>query len=195
MAWYDITGNVADWFNTVGTLGTLGVAIAAYKKAPNWLKQKASENGIKLALNLRDDLELALKDIYSDYNEIVLAYTKFDSNPSIQKCDEAEDHRIHYQVKVRKFTEFIFDMSKIENNGILISEKNLLLKPIELCFDFYSNAVDLFQYQYELQFSEQHLTQDEAKDIKNRFNSLFSEILDSRSKLHKTSSLDIFSIK
>lgn len=33
-------GSVSDWFNTAGTIGTLLVACAAYKKAPEWMAQK-----------------------------------------------------------------------------------------------------------------------------------------------------------
>lgn len=40
MAWYDVTGNIADWFNTAGTLGTFAIAAMAYRKAPDWIKQR-----------------------------------------------------------------------------------------------------------------------------------------------------------
>ncbi|MCE0826584.1 hypothetical protein LVQ78_11140 [Buttiauxella sp. A2-C2_NF] len=33
-------GSVSDWLSSLGTIGTLGIAIAAYKKAPEWLAQK-----------------------------------------------------------------------------------------------------------------------------------------------------------
>lgn len=33
-------GSVSDWLSSLATIGTLGIAIAAYKKAPEWLAQK-----------------------------------------------------------------------------------------------------------------------------------------------------------
>ncbi|PAN96901.1 hypothetical protein CIW62_18390 [Enterobacter cloacae] len=33
-------GSVSDWFSAFGTLGTLVVAVAAYRKAPEWMAQK-----------------------------------------------------------------------------------------------------------------------------------------------------------
>ncbi|MCK4227625.1 hypothetical protein J2N90_04230 [Enterobacter asburiae] len=33
-------GSISDWFSTGGTLGTFAVAVAAYRKAPEWLAQK-----------------------------------------------------------------------------------------------------------------------------------------------------------
>lgn len=33
-------GSVSDWFSTAGTFGTLAIAYAAYRKAPEWMAQK-----------------------------------------------------------------------------------------------------------------------------------------------------------
>lgn len=34
------TGSISDWFSAIGTLGTLAVAVAAFRKAPDWMAQK-----------------------------------------------------------------------------------------------------------------------------------------------------------
>ncbi|MBK4470905.1 hypothetical protein JJQ32_06830 [Enterobacter hormaechei] len=33
-------GSISDWFSAIGTLGTLAVAVAAFRKAPDWMAQK-----------------------------------------------------------------------------------------------------------------------------------------------------------
>lgn len=52
MAWYDVTGNIADWFNTAGTLGTFAIAAVAYRKAPDWIKQRKHEDAFSIAKEL-----------------------------------------------------------------------------------------------------------------------------------------------
>lgn len=52
MAWYDVTGNIADWFNTAGTLGTFAIAIMAYRKAPDWIRQRKDEDAFSIASEL-----------------------------------------------------------------------------------------------------------------------------------------------
>lgn len=37
-------GSWSDWFNTAGTLGTFAIAAMAYRKAPDWIKQRKHEN-------------------------------------------------------------------------------------------------------------------------------------------------------
>lgn len=52
MAWYDVTGNIADWFNTAGTLGTFAIAVMAYRKAPDWIRQRKDEDAFSIASEL-----------------------------------------------------------------------------------------------------------------------------------------------
>ncbi|ORM64348.1 hypothetical protein PRCB_02235 [Pantoea rodasii] len=54
-------GSLMDFFNTLGTIGTLLVAYLVYKNAPKWLHQKQEEDGYALLK------ELILNDYYDYY--------------------------------------------------------------------------------------------------------------------------------
>lgn len=54
-------GSWADWVSALSTLGTLGIAFAAYTKAPDWFKQKIEEDGYKAAYAL---INHDIHDIY-----------------------------------------------------------------------------------------------------------------------------------
>ncbi|NIG74211.1 hypothetical protein F3J34_11445 [Klebsiella sp. Ap-873] len=41
-------GSVSDWVSSLSTLGTLGVAFAAFKKAPEWMAQKQYDSAHKI---------------------------------------------------------------------------------------------------------------------------------------------------
>lgn len=53
-------GSVSDWFSSLSTFFTLVVAWKAYKAAPQWIKQKQSEEGFN-----------HIKTLMSEYDEIV----------------------------------------------------------------------------------------------------------------------------
>lgn len=57
-------GSLMDFFNTLGTLGTLVVAYLVYKNAPKWLHQKQEEDGYTLLKEL----------VLNDYNEYYLSW-------------------------------------------------------------------------------------------------------------------------
>ncbi|QIM42030.1 hypothetical protein [Leclercia adecarboxylata] len=60
----------ADWWaalSAVATVGTFLVALAAFKKAPNWFSQKIVEDGYVIANDI----------IYSDIPEIIILLNKF----------------------------------------------------------------------------------------------------------------------
>jgi len=45
-------GSWSDWFNTAGTLGTFAIAAMAYRKAPDWIKQRKHEDAFSIAKEL-----------------------------------------------------------------------------------------------------------------------------------------------
>lgn len=45
-------GNLMDFFNTLGTIGTLIVAYLAFKAAPKWLNQKLDDHALEIAKEL-----------------------------------------------------------------------------------------------------------------------------------------------
>ncbi|MCW2478130.1 hypothetical protein [Candidatus Symbiopectobacterium sp. NZEC135] len=45
-------GTWADWVSALSTFGTLGIAFAAYRKAPEWIQQRKQQDGYELAKNL-----------------------------------------------------------------------------------------------------------------------------------------------
>ncbi|TDX13019.1 hypothetical protein EDF88_4300 [Buttiauxella sp. BIGb0552] len=60
-------GSVSDWVSSISTFGTLTIAIAAYRKAPDWINQKKHEDGY----------ELAKKLIVYEYPEIMTTISKY----------------------------------------------------------------------------------------------------------------------
>lgn len=56
-----VFGSWSDWFNTAGTLGTFAIAAMAYRKAPDWIKQRKHENA----------LDMAQKFMVDDVSEII----------------------------------------------------------------------------------------------------------------------------
>lgn len=63
-------GKVADWWaglSAIATVGTFLVALAAFKKAPDWFNQKIVEDGYVIANDI----------IYNDAPEIIILFNKF----------------------------------------------------------------------------------------------------------------------
>lgn len=57
-----VFGSWSDWFNTAGTLGTFAIAAMAYRKAPDWIKQRKHETAFDMAQKLMvDDISEIIK--------------------------------------------------------------------------------------------------------------------------------------
>lgn len=78
-------GNLMDFFNTLGTIGTLCVAYLVYKKAPEWLSQKFDEESLNHGGRLNEFIKYDLKKCIQD---LINNEANFDTSKQI--------HTIHY---------------------------------------------------------------------------------------------------
>lgn len=59
-------GTVSDWLSSVSTALTLGIAVMAYKKAPDWIKQHYHKEGLTIVIKVIDvDIPKTKKDLIS----------------------------------------------------------------------------------------------------------------------------------
>lgn len=63
-------GSWSDWFNTAGTLGTFAIAAMAYRKAPDWIKQKHYDAVYKI-------IEEAVYTDLPTLNKLCMKYKSF----------------------------------------------------------------------------------------------------------------------
>ncbi|MFK8256913.1 hypothetical protein ACFL9S_03910 [Erwinia sp. AnSW2-5] len=101
-----------DFFNTLGTLGTLYVAFLVYKNAPNWFHQKMDEHAFTLAKELITDLHPKLFMSNRKFNSILEdhttyyyhsnyddAYNYFTSTLNEKKLSYQQNHDLMFKIK------------------------------------------------------------------------------------------------
>ncbi|MFJ7500741.1 hypothetical protein ACIQ2O_13355 [Serratia grimesii] len=54
---------ITDWISSLSTAGTLLVAYMAYKKAPQWIKEKNKHSGYNYASKLIDDTRIVIEEL------------------------------------------------------------------------------------------------------------------------------------
>ncbi|MBG0750338.1 MULTISPECIES: hypothetical protein [Pectobacterium] len=119
-------GSWADWVSALSTFGTLGIAFAAYKKAPDWLQPKVDEDVYKITKDLLlfkyNDLTEILSDSFNiiqyyiqypygeqryTYDEIIRYYANFNSsNDQRKKIKAASIHikKLGYELETQFLT-------------------------------------------------------------------------------------------
>ncbi|GAL57849.1 hypothetical protein EV102420_08_03120 [Pseudescherichia vulneris NBRC 102420] len=187
-------GSWSDWFNTAGTLGTFVIAAMAYRKAPDWLKQKTSEAALMLAIKLRDDIELCVKNSKLDYKRAITFIKKFDEHPTADKCYIAGEQHSSTINKINAISALKDELQRIENNGIKIINKDILLRPIELCIEFYACSGAIYRYQRELLDPEQTITLENQQEMRKHLFALQSVLNDIANELKTTAFNKIFTI-
>lgn len=189
-----VFGSWSDWFNTAGTLGTFAIAAMAYRKAPDWFKQKTSETALMLAIKLRDDIELCVKNSKTDHKKSVIFIRKFDENPTADKCYIAGELHSSSNSKINAISALKDEIQRIENNGIKIINKDILMRPIELCIEFYACSGAIYRYQRELLDPEQSISLERQKEMRKNLFALQSALDDIANQLKTTAFDKIFTI-
>ncbi|MCF2265058.1 hypothetical protein LGR80_21740 [Enterobacter hormaechei subsp. xiangfangensis] len=90
-------GSVTDWVNSLSTLGTLGVAYAAYRKAPEWISQRKHDSAFDIAKKIiLEDVRCLKQLIDNAVLEVENLSWQFDiisSDPfdfiNLEDCDKA----------------------------------------------------------------------------------------------------------
>lgn len=154
-------GNLMDFFNTLGTLGTLLVAFKAYKAAPNWIKSKNTEIAHTKATEFFSENIIQLQSEIEDLRNLHSTFVKFSDTINYIKY---WDHDLQYELDenmVRAKT--IISNIKSRNNEFEIyfnaykwSFKNIFKKEISIIQNNphsvgvkMQNYLDLYQEVYD----------------------------------------------
>ncbi|HED6253324.1 TPA: hypothetical protein R5X33_001944 [Enterobacter cloacae] len=120
-------GSVSDWFNTAGTIGTLLVAYAAYKKAPEWMAQKHY-----------DTAHLIIEEaVYKDLRKLIPL---------------SRDYKIHIIACSNSLIQCLNDKQEMpENmNELLVKIEGLMLDFYNLAFSIQISLKSLPRYNFTL---------------------------------------------
>ncbi|MGP2688941.1 hypothetical protein ACTVNK_10675, partial [Serratia nevei] len=79
-------GSLTDWISSLSTAGTLLVAYIAYRKAPEWLKERKKQSGYDYALKIINDSIIII-----DKLKTTSAIDLFKSNSTPDKINKASD--------------------------------------------------------------------------------------------------------
>ncbi|PDO82723.1 hypothetical protein [Kosakonia sacchari] len=180
-------GSWSDWVSAVCNIIMAAAAFYAAYNAKKWFSRKTSENSHSLAINLKVDIEKALKIAQADYLNIANRINSFRSNPSRNKCDNAYDYREEVLSKMNDINEFHAALIRIESHDINIMNKKILSDSIEMCSNLYAAASSIFQYQYELLSGDTSISPelydeivDELLPLKNKITKQYETLLNCR---------------
>lgn len=153
-------GSVTDMISSFcNIVMAFSAAYAAYN-AKKWFNRKTTENAHIQAIKLKDEIEKNLEYISSNYWILTSTIHEFRARPTAKKADEAYDDAMAIKSKITAINQLKTEIVKIENLGIKIINKEILINSVELCLNFYASACSIFHHHYETLSGEFSTTED-----------------------------------
>ncbi|ROP61596.1 hypothetical protein EDF81_0067 [Enterobacter sp. BIGb0383] len=115
-------GNVSSWVSACGTLGTLLIALMAYRKAPEWISQKKHDSAFDIAKKIiiedLPELQELISTVSSQANNLIWQFDLISNDPkdfiTLNNCTQALAIFHPPQISPRTFRK---DLKKLRKLG------------------------------------------------------------------------------
>ncbi|CZW16945.1 hypothetical protein ABK836_16385 [Enterobacter hormaechei] len=147
-------GSFTDWISSLSTLGTLGVAYAAYRKAPEWMYQKHYDMVSKVIEEaIYEDLR-KLSSLSNQYKSLIV-HTCMTLKTCLNKHEELPHHMTDTLDKVENLLIEFFNLSySIQNRLKAIPRYSYIITPYaKNIIDNIKHTADSYNY-LQIQFEQ-----------------------------------------
>ncbi|HBW1972365.1 TPA: hypothetical protein MYV36_000291 [Klebsiella pneumoniae] len=201
MAWYDITGTVADWVMA-------GVAVYAAANANQWFSQRSHTKGFDKAEQLLSDIDeqySKTKKYISELHDAFEYLKAVDERTTFVDENKAHDYQmliLNHTFDIQRIDELSENLEMIERWSLFLKDKDIINDVLKKLRDSSVSAFNASSLAKSCIYDAEHIGMDEFstsfKHFKVHYNDYVKDLAETEQKylkFKKTKFIDLFQVK